>query len=455
MENYNDLDRYQDILGQLPMLQTYSHVLYFFPMPPNVSKEEIIDDLEEAVTKVREKIPWMGARVINVGKCAGNSGVYRAIECEWPNPAIDVKNVIEELPEYAVIQAQKAPLSMINTKLLTPVVGFPERFEDSDEHPAHVVRLQATFIRGGVILDFAIAHIMGDAGGHFGFVKLVAMAMRGEQFPDALLEQANRDRRNLVPLLRPDEPLLDHSHHLRPLATNSTSLTMPKPEAARYHIFRFTVANMAKLKKLASQEEGFNPDVLFISTDDALCAFCWQRFIKARKQLFPPETVSRFGRQIDGRKLVGLAPDYMGDVICNVCTWMTFEELTESPLSTVASQLRKQLNQANNSYYLRSFATFIAREPDKSLITYGGKFDPRIESGCSSIRGLAGVFPDFGKLGAPEYIRRPPSMPFTSTVVFFPGTPEGDCDASICLTDKEFEILSAEPEWTQYVEYIG
>lgn len=452
---YHDLDRYQDVLGQLPMLQTYSHILYFFPMPQDVSKEQIVHDLEAAITKVRQRVPWMGARVINTGKCVGNSGVYRPVKCQLPHPAVEVKDVENALAQYSEFRERKAPLSMINTKLLTPVVGFPQRFEDSDEHPAHVIRVQVNFLQGGVIVDFAIEHNMGDAGGHFGMVKLVAMAMRGEEFPDTLLQQANRDRRDIVPLLEPHEELLEHSHHLRPIPTASAPLTTSEPEPARYHIFRFTLAKMAKLKELASQSDGFDPDVPFISTDDALCAFCWQRFIKARKTRFPADTMSRFGRQIDGRRLICLSPDYMGDVICTVCTWMTFHELTESPLSTVACQLRKELNKANNAYYLRSFATFIAREPDKSIITYGGKFDPRIESGCSSVRALSGIFPSFGKLGTPDFIRRPPSIPFPSVVVFFPGTPEGDCDASICLTNAEFELLSNDKEWTEYVEYIG
>ncbi|KAI2621286.1 transferase family-domain-containing protein [Hypoxylon sp. NC1633] len=454
MDDYRDLDRYQDqALGQLPMLQVYSHILYFFPRPHDYSREQIIRDLEAAVTKVRQDVPWMGARVINVGKTDGKSGIYRPIACSLPKQAIDVADFTDEIPEYAAFQAQKAPLSMIDTEKLTPVSGFPKKFEDSDEDPAHVVRLQVSFIRGGVIIDFAFEHNMGDASGHFGFVKLVATAMRGEDFSASFLEQANLDRRNIIPLLGPEDTMLDHSHHKRPPVTDSAPF-IPRKDA-RYHVFRFTPANMAKLKDLASQREGFDPEVPFISTDDAVCAFCWQHFMGVRQGRFPGTTESRFGRQIDGRKLVGLPANYMGEVAHTMSAWMTFEQLASAPLSTVASYLRKRLNETNNLHHLRSFASFIAREPDKSTITYAGKFNPDVDIGCSSIRTLAGVFPQFGRLGTPEFIRRPPSVPFPSTLVLYPGTPEGDCDAIACLTDADFEALSADPEWTRYVEHIG
>ena len=454
MQNYHDLDRYQDILGQLPMLQVYSHILYLFPMPEGVSKEQIVHKLETVVTKVREEVPWMGARVINVGSKPGDSGLYKVISVPRPENIIDVRDLSNVLPTYAEFKERKVPVSQIDPDLLTPVPGFPEKAIDSDENPAHVVRLQVSFVQGGLIIDFCIEHNMADAGGHFGLVGLIAMTMRGEEFPKPLLEQINLDRRNLFALLGPDEPTLDHSHHKRPSITASDPLARPEP--ARYHILRFTADKLAKLKDMASQPEGFDSDVPFISTDDALSAFLWQRLTMVRSQRFPPETRSRLSRAIDGRKALQIPPGYMGDVIHNVTTFMTFGEITGSPLSTVASRLRKRLNECNTTYHVRSFATFVAREPDKSTITYTGQFNPETDIGCSSVRGRAShLFPDFGVLGRPDFIRRPPSVPFRSVLVFIPGNLDGDCDASVCLADSDLASLEQDPVWNEHVEYIG
>ncbi|KAK6078943.1 trichothecene 3-O-acetyltransferase [Seiridium cupressi] len=453
MGDIHDLDRYQDVLGQLPMLQAYSHIVYFFPMPKDVSREQIIHDLSDGVNRVRKAVPWMGARIVNVGKGPGNSGIYLPKACALPDPPIDAKYLEDDVPEYAEFEKHRAPVSMIDTKALTPVSGFPHVYEDSDEHPAHAIRLQASFIKGGVLVDFAIMHVVADAGGFYGFVNMVAMSLRGESIPESLLEVANMDRRKLVPLLEAHEAPLDHSRNKRPPLTAAAPLVPSEP--ARYHVLRFTVENMNKIKELANQPEHFDPSVKFISTDDALCAFCWKHFIKVRLGRYPPETQSKFGRQIDGRRLVGLPSNYMGAMTFNTTSSMTFAQLGELPLAAIASQLRKTLNEGNNVYNLRSFVSFLANEPDKSTVTYAGKFDSGTDVGSSSVRGHPGVFPSFGYLGKPDFIRRPPSIPFASTVVMWPGNPEGDCDAIACLTDKDFEAMSADPEWSAYVDHIG
>ncbi|KAE8372512.1 trichothecene biosynthesis acetyltransferase [Aspergillus bertholletiae] len=453
-ENNNHLDRYQDILGQLPMLQAYSHILYMFPTPKNATREEIVQSLEKAVCEVKEKVPWMGGRVVNVGRKSGNSGIYKVVPCAPPEAHIVIRDFSDTLPAYSAIKAKKAPLSMIDTRLLTPVPGFPRRFEDSDENPARVIWLQVSFVKGGLIIDFVIHHNMADAGGHFGFVKLVAMVMRGEKIPCYVIEQANRDRRSLFSLLAPNEPMLDHSHHkCRPPAGDS-SFPM-EPEQARYHVIRFTTTNMRRLKDLAQYHKTLDPNISFISTDDILCAFCWKHFTRVRLRRFKSDTRSRFSRAVDGRKALNIAPGYMGDVIHNVTTWLSFKELTEAPLGTVASHLRKNLIRLNTAYHIRSFASFISSEPDKATITYGGQFNPSTDVGCSSIRGMTDAFPDFGLLGQPDLIRRPPTDPFPGLLVLIPGSPGGDCDAYVCLTDTDMVALSMDPEWTEYVEYIG
>ncbi|TGJ81174.1 hypothetical protein E0Z10_g7590 [Xylaria hypoxylon] len=101
--------------------QAYSHILYFFPAPPEV-----------------KIVPRMGARVINVGKQPGNSGLYRPIKCPLPGKAIDVVEASDTsgVVTYKLISERKAPLALIDTDLLKPVAGYPKKYGDSDEHPA-------------------------------------------------------------------------------------------------------------------------------------------------------------------------------------------------------------------------------------------------------------------------------------------------------------------------------
>ncbi|KAI2990818.1 hypothetical protein CBS147344_2170 [Aspergillus niger] len=452
---YEDLGRYEDILGQLPMLQVYSHIMLPFAMPEGLSRDTIIADLEAAVRQIRAHVPWMAGKVVNVGKGPDNSGRYIVVPCPPPDPLIVVRDVTHAFPPYKEIQRLKAPNSMLDSRLLAPTNAFPQRFEDSEEDPFRVIRLQASFVDGGVFLDFVTQHNMTDAGGLFGFARLVAMAMRGEQFSESLLEQVNRDRRNIIPLLTPDEPMLDHSHHIRPPITDAQPVVRPDP--ARWHFLRFTAAKLAELKDLASQTMTPDPEVPYITTDDAVSAFCWKKYITVQhRRRNTPDARSRFSRAMDGRKVLGIPAEYMGDLVHNVTTWLTFRELVDLPLGEIARHMRRELNRANTAYHVRSFATFIAQEPDKSTIAYGGRFNPDTDVGSSSVLRVD-LFPVFGKLGRPDFIRRPnfPGIPFPSLLYFFPQNPQGDCDSLTCLTDADMEALNQDSEWTSMVEYIG
>lgn len=450
-EANHDLCQYQDVLGQLPMLQGYTHLLYTFSLKRDVLRDEVAAALENAINSIRTAFPWIAARVVNRGKTIGNSGLYRLVSCPPPDELLSVKDLSNTLPPYVEIKAMKAPMSAFDSAILSPVSSFPSRFDDAKEGQAHVVRVQATFIQGGVLLDFAIHHNAADGTGLYGYIKLVAQLMRGESISDAALREGNKDRRNLVPLLSSDEPMLDHSHYIRLVMPPTAGVK--KSEPMKYHMFRFTEANIRKLKGLATSPESV--DIKFISSDDAICAFIWQRYIALRAHQFSRDTRSRFLRAMDGRKLVGLTRDYFGDTVHNVATWLTFGELVDLPLCSIAAHLRRRLNESNTTYHLRSFATFIAKEPDKTKISYVGHFNPETDIGCTSVRGRSDVFPDFGILGRPDFIRRPPTTPFPSLVALLPGSLAGDCDIWTCLKDDDIAGLKNDATWNEFVEYIG
>lgn len=484
MEKYQNLDRYQDFLGQLPLLQSYTQGIYFFPQRPEVTRDEIVSSLENAITKVRKAIPWMGARVVNEGKGPGSSGHYRAVPCPAPQLPLFVLDVSEEFPEYSVFQQHKASLSLLpNARRLTTVPGFPHKVDvQPDQEVAYSTLLQVNFVRGGVLLSINTQHNLADAGGFFLLIKAVAMAMRGEEFPVSLIAAANRDRRNAVPLLGPGEPLLDHSNQIRPPVTAKDPVA--STAKARNHVFHFSPAALAAIKEMASTHEGAQADVKvkdgsqnggappavrFISTDDAICAFYWKHLTRARgygdQHNQGSQKKTRFTRQMDGRRVMGLPADYTGVMSHTaICTLDAHEVASGWPLRDVAAALRGALDAASTAYHLRSIATLVAGTADRSTITYTGAFDPGLDVGSSSWRsfgsaggvgGGGGAFPDFGPLlGRPEFLRRPPTLPFPGTVMLFPSA-DGGCDANACLTEGEFAALAADAEWNEHVEYVG
>lgn len=91
----DDLARYQDVIGQLSRLKTYTHVLLCFPMPDGISSDSVVKALEIAALKLTSTFPWLASKVINEGSEPDNSGVFKLAPCSLfaaPNTIVRVKN---------------------------------------------------------------------------------------------------------------------------------------------------------------------------------------------------------------------------------------------------------------------------------------------------------------------------------------------------------------------------
>ncbi|ERF72995.1 hypothetical protein EPUS_08852 [Endocarpon pusillum Z07020] len=461
----NDLARYQDVIGQLSRLKTYTHVLLCFPMPEGVSRDSVAKLLETAALKLTSTFPWLASKVINEGSRPGNSGTFKLAPCSLfaaPNTVIRVKDCSRVCVSYVKITQARGPFPLFDGKILGPVKAFPEIYEESESEPAPVLVIQANFIQGGILLDAAAQHNFIDGGGLFQCMRLFAKAIRGEEFSDFETQQGNRDRRSLIPLLGPNEPMLDHSHLRRPplseYPSQQQSPTTSRPPAAWY-CFRFSAPKLAQLKGLANDDisrGGCDPSIPFVSTNDTLSAFCWKRVGAVRlHRRQRPDDLSKFSRALDARRAMQIPKEYMGQMGYNATCRLSFRELEKASLGTVASILRRTARDVNNEYSVRSWVTFIANEPDKSSIMFGGSFNPDTDIGLSSLAHVELYSAEFGILGKPELVRRPNFHPLESCVYFWSQTEAGDFDVLMCLNEADVQALKMDQEWKEYAEYIG
>ncbi|KAL2813945.1 trichothecene biosynthesis acetyltransferase [Aspergillus cavernicola] len=447
----------QDLLGQLPLLKAYNHLLLGFATPDGVSQSAIVSSLEAAALKLTTHIPWLGGKVVNVGAGDGTSGAFQVVPCDKfapPNSILIVKDCTDLCPPWEELMKAKAPISILDGKTLCPRDAFPISYPDSEEDPAPALLIQLNLIKGGVLLNLAGQHNLSDGGGLIQIFNLLATTLRGEEYPPTAVENATQDRRNLIRLLGPGEPPLDHSHLVRP-PPGSLRLSLPNSPFV-WQYFRFSAVKLAELKNRASNAADFDPAVRFISTNDATCAFLWQRILSVRlRRRQTPDDLCKFSRAVDVRRMMGISPEYMGVTVSNASCYLTFREVTTSSLSFLASTLRQPLSQVNE-YAVRSFATFLSQTEDKTPIAYAGKFNPDTDMGISSIAGAPLYHMDFGPLlGKVELVRRPNFSPIMSTIYLMPETRNKDVDMLVCLPEVDIQALRDDPEWTAYVEYIG
>ncbi|KAL4892834.1 hypothetical protein BDV59DRAFT_208016 [Aspergillus ambiguus] len=446
----------QDAIGQLPLLKSYTHILLCFPLLEG-RRDGVLDSIQSAVRKVVAAFPFLRGKVVTEGLGPNTSGTFKVIRCEaWESPSHQFVRVVDRssiCASYDQIREAQAPSFMLPGSQLGGRVAFPEQYRETECDPAPVLDIQANLIRGGLLLDIAAQHNIIDATGIFQIANLIALSMRDETIPDAMIDEGNRDRRRLIPLLGPDETLLDHSE-LMPSKTLPNDTATDFIRGYKWQLLRLSVAALNSIiADGRRQPEEFVPSVTSVSTNDCLTAFLWKRVTAMRlRRDHNPQAISKISRAVDLRRVMGLSPAYMGHMIRIANTSLTFQEIISSSLSKLASLLRQTVVQASDMYAVRSYVTFISNQSDKSRIAYAGTFNPSTDMSCSSIAHV--TVPRFGELGIPEFVTRPTFGPLPSCA-YFGAESNGGYATLMCLHEYEFQALYHDKEWSDLVRCVG
>lgn len=464
---------FKDVVGQFPQLKSYNQGTLVFGLNDNISKESVTSALETAINKIVAKVSWLGDQVVCVGKVPGNSGEFKT--APWPVESgfvgdaakrlLHVKDRTNDCPSYKELVQKGCPLYMLDGNLLCPLPSFPLSYDEAQIGPAPVVAVQASFIKGGVILNISNQHNMMDAGGVYVFIAFLATALQGEEFPQNIVDGANFDRSHVIPLLEPGQPIRDHSHllmatYLKNMKTNPSGQQNIKP--SRWACFNLSKEYIPRIKDAASVKADWDPSVKFISTNDALSSFYWKRLAAVRlaNGSVNSSAKSKFSRAIDARSAVGAPQGYMGQMVYHAATHLSYGELAEQgqeiSLSAIASRMRIDLNASNNEWAVRSYATFIAGIPDKTTIVYAGGINFALDVGSSAMPAGSPGSMTFGLLGVPTFTRRPSLTPLPGFMyVFPPDRDTGDSPVLVCLSDEDLEGLKNDSEWGAYTQLVG
>ncbi|ROW11992.1 hypothetical protein VPNG_05258 [Cytospora leucostoma] len=467
-----DNDRFQDVVGQFPQLKTYNQLVLIFRCSPDIGHESVVAAIRGALDHIINLVPWIGERVVHEAQDGGRSGFCKTVPFTSPLHAakiLTVKDASDVCPSYDELEQCGAPVPMLDGKILCPMPAWPLSYTEIDVGEAPVMVFQLTFIKNGLLLNFSNQHNMVDGVGAYAIFKLLSIVMQGEAIPRSLIYQANMDRRTVIPLLDPGQPLRDHSHLLKPKTQRTTAPAQapapapPPPPPSRWVLFRVLRKSIPSIKRAASHVDQFvDSSIKYVSTNDALCAFYWKRLASTRIRngsVADPDTqVSKFLRALDARSAVGVPAGYLGQMVYHAATRCSYRELAapELTLSALASRLRADLNASNTEWAVRSYATFVAGVPDKSALVYGGGFDPATDVGNSSMSQLDFTALEFGLLGRPTFLRRPNLTPVPGVMYVLPPEGEaGDLPVLLCLPEKDIDGLRADEEWGPSTEYVG
>lgn len=461
----NDTSEHQDILGQLIRVNLYTPICLCFPLQDASSKSQfIIDTLTQALEQLSVSFPWLAGQVIREGVVEGNTGRSKIVPSENKTIRLIVKDLSHDaaVPSMDTLRNAKFPFSMLDGELIAPLSGLPTSYEGDT---APVFFLQANFINGGLLLNFAGEHSTMDGQGLGEIIRIFDKACHNEPFKDEELFQGNRARDSVIPLFDPTsfKPGSELDQLLvKPRATTSTTpaWAINTPSKCTWAYFHFSASKLSDLKSIASSSSSSISEnstaTIYITTNDALSAFIWQSTSRIRSSRLPPHSTSTFARAVDVRSSLSIPPCYLGNLSNHTYTTLPLSLISSTPLSSLASSLRLALNPSDLSFTIRSLATHISITDDKSGISPGANLDFSTDIFFSSWARLACYLLDFNLgLGLPESVRRPRYAVVEGLMYLMPMDRNRGIDAAICLRDEDLERLRGDREFQEYADWIG
>jgi trichothecene 3-O-acetyltransferase len=438
------------VLGQIP-LNFYTQVLLGFPLESQ-EIEAAVQSLNHGVQVLIRTFPFLAGQVILEGKDSTSSGIYRVV----PQQHLDilrVKDCTALCPSYNEIVHAKAPGSMLNGDILTPMKGLPESHDPKNGLPVFI--LQLNIVNGGAILCSSCVHQSLDMNGQGHLLILLAQACNNQPISEEDVNAGNLDGASVIPLLRSDENPLEHENFRGPSRLGPEQPTGIST-AAPWTYFRFAKSSLAKFKAEASLHLD-KSTIEWISTNDALAAFIWQRLGSARSRRFSQETSMFCDRLVNirGRLKPPVPAGYMGHMLILDQIALSFRQLACSSLSDIASQLRQSLNSIDD-HHIRSAATLLQNEKDKSTFQYGANAVGDRDLTISSWAGLQLASVSFGfPLGQPTFVRRAIQADCEGLAYLMPTTIDGDIDVAVSLRKDDLDVLEQDSVWRNFAETIG
>ncbi|KAH8165388.1 hypothetical protein CIB48_g2881 [Xylaria polymorpha] len=451
-----ELDVTLDVFGQR-LVPVFTQISFCFPIPDDFKVEDISSVLTRGAERLAQHFPWVAGQVVCEGATESNTGSFKIRPLE-DKSRVWVKDIRDDpsFPSWEILQKSNFPMNTLDESIVAPRKTMP-----SEPRPAEVFQLQATIIKGGLILTFLGHHQAMDGTGQAQVISLFSKACGNETFTQDELRIGNLAPENVIRILGDSwTPGSELEYNII-----KQDISQPGPgrvqdpieiEVGVWSYFNFPASTLRELKSYATQT--LPPSSSYITTDDALTAFVWQSIAKARLPHCGSATEALFARAVDLRRYLDISETHPGFVQSMTYHSLSMEQVAHSSLGAIAADFRAAVDPKTSdlSYHGRSLATLISRTRDKRAISFLAGCDLSRDVMLSSWANQNSYQLDFGlSLGRPQAVRRPQFDSLPGLVYFMPKSPDGDIGVAICLSANETEMLRTNGEFLKRATYIG
>ena len=378
-------------LSPIDMLMPRMHVPKLLYFPSTAEPANVISNLRTALDLTLKSIPIVAGSVaqskqegVQRGSLSVQSPYFKAEDILSAN---DLRNEYD----YEQLRAAHFPSDCVAFDAIAPeIFGKP-----ADSAPVMVA--QVNFLRGGLLLFFAVHHCVLDEVGLFNLMKVWSSYCRGEVGLDFVTPQWF-DRSPLLQGVGTGR-LEDHPEYaLAPEGTMARAVEDPNsfyPGSDNVHSITYFFSDEAlgrlKLAAMMPDPDAEDECTTWITTNDALIALFWCCITSARlaetkrttSEIFP-----LFAMAVNGRNQLRppMSPDYCGNVVLIAKTLAKADDLlARQPgrLPKAASLIRKAVNVVGDTY-VRDVIQMVANIDDVRRLAPRRRPAIEYSLGCST-----------------------------------------------------------------------
>jgi hypothetical protein len=300
----------------------HSRRTFCFSLPQDADQEAVVSDLFAGLKRTVDELPWLAGSVAQLSTQEEGAPPWH-----WTiAPKGDCRMIVKDLSDtidYATLRENHFAQKLLDTDTLCPL---PQVLHITDE-VVPVCRIQANFVRGGLLLVVLIPHVAADGQAITEIIERFARHVRdaslGERSPVGTREE-HMDRRALV--FGQGDGVIER-HPAWTAYPGGAGMSAPLLAVVSCQTFRISTADLAVLKNDAlmgatALANAPHPDgqALWLSSHDAVSALFFTRVAQARRRagIVPADEPMCLVVVVDCRARLGLPASYHGNAMYHI-----------------------------------------------------------------------------------------------------------------------------------------
>ncbi|KAF9874564.1 hypothetical protein CkaCkLH20_08127 [Colletotrichum karsti] len=455
-------------LTPLEQISPRGWVRYLFPfqLPEDYDVEAVTELFRRSLQATKERFPTLACEAVpDPDARQANALKLQKITDNEIEPVIinDLRHSTTFTTTFADLKVKNFPVSSFPARIFTRCPIWP-----APGQRVPITTVQINFIRGGLILNWNLFHLVGDGQAFYNWIRVWAEETRRAQgldipdpvcYPDRIF--TDRQIAHKQPQTLPNGKagrLEDHPEYkiVTDPATQLAKIATTDGHVGQ--IFYLSAESLQLLKRDAQPQTG---DGSYVSTNDALSALIWRSVMAAQFDVseLDGSEISVYNIAIDGRgrSQPPIHPQAMGSFLGFIQVELPIKKILETDnLAVLAHLIRKAVTAMDKNFsgsFINDVVQLVNNQNDLGVLIPTSFLDvPGRNCAQTSWEKFKMYDLDWGHVlgGKIAAIRSPSCGILNGMQIMYPQHPDGGREMLVGIYEKRLEKLCCDPVWTRY-----